>query len=226
MSVVYRISCLDESVKECYIGSTLDFHRRMCQHKTCCHNENSNKYNYPLYKFIRENGGWGAWKMTIIDSLTTTDKNEMIKCERKYIDEYNFTLNIVKPTRTKKEYHLDNKEELAEKRKLYRQEHKEEIVEYKRQYAQDHKEELVEKSRQWCNANREKYNERMKHYYQDHKEELAEKMKLYRETNREKISKQKLQKIQCEKCGAFSTRCNLRQHQRTKKCINTTTTTK
>jgi len=231
MAVVYRISCLGETIKETYIGSTMDFKQRMRHHKSCCHNENSKKYNVPLYKFIRENGGWGAWKMTIIDSLTTTDKKEIEKCERKYIDEHNFTLNIVKPTRTQKEHYQDHKEE----KKQYQQAHKEEILEYKKQYREDHKEEISEKAKQWykehkeelCKKSKEYYEENKtllmenkKQYYLGHREEIIEQKKLYREANREKIHKQQNEKIQCEKCGAFSTRSNLTRHQRSMRCMN------
>jgi len=236
MAVVYKISCLDESVKECYIGSTTDFKTRMRQHNNSCNNENSNKYKYnqPLYKFIRENGGWGAWKMTIIDSLTTTDKNEKEKCERKYIEEQEFSLNKIIPTRTPKEYyqdhrekrkqyHLDHKEKLNEKCRLYHLDHKEKLNEKGRLYYQDHKEEIIEYQKQYAQDHKEEIANRKKQYYHDHKEEINEKKKQYRETNRETISKQRNEKIQCERCGDFSTRSNLARHQRTMRCINYTT---
>ena len=156
MAVIYRIKCLDESIKECYIGSTMNFKERMRLHKHSCNNENSKNYNQPLYKFIRENGGIGAWTMTIIDSLTTIDKNEILKFERRYVEEQEFRLNKQLPSRTKKEYSIDNKEKLNK---------------ISRQYNQDHKEKTNEK-------------------------------------------------IQCERCGAFSTRHHLRRHQKTKKCMN------
>jgi exonuclease VII large subunit len=113
--------------------------------------------------------------MTIIDSLTTTDKNEILKCERKYIEEQEFSLNKTLPSRTQKEWIQDHKEEISEWKKQYYLDHKEEMAEYKKQY------------------------------YQDHKEELSEK---------------KNEKIQCERCGAFSTRNHLTRHQRSKKCMN------
>ena len=175
MAVVYKISCLDESIKESYIGSTVNFRKRMRCHKRACNNENSHNYNYPVYKFIRENGGIGAWEMTIIDSLTTIDKNEILKCERRYVEEQEFSLNKFIPTRTRKEYYQD---------------HKEEKNAYDKQYHQAHKEKLNEISRQ---------------YYQD---------------NREAICKRNNEKVQCERCGAFSGRQNLPRHQRSKKCMN------
>ena len=161
MAVVYNISCLDESVKECYIGSTIDFKNRMWGHKHSCNNENSHNYNQPLYQFIRENGGWGAWKMTIIDSLTTIDKNVIEKCERKYVEEQEFRLNKELPSRTPKEYYEDNREKLLEQKRQYRQDHKEES----KQYYQDHKESALEYQKQ---------------YRQDHKEKASEHQKQYR----------------------------------------------
>ena len=79
MAVIYKISCLDETIKEAYVGSTLNFKDRMSQHKSNCNNEICKEYNKPLYKFIRENGCFGVWTMTIIDSLTTIDKKEVEK---------------------------------------------------------------------------------------------------------------------------------------------------
>jgi hypothetical protein len=175
MSTIYLISSDYEFLHETYVGSTTNFKRRLICHKSHYHNENSKAYNKPLYKFIRENGGWRAWKMTIIDSLTTTDKNEILKCERKYIEEQEFSLNKTLPSRTQKEWIQDHKEEISEWKKQYYLDHKEEMAEYKKQY------------------------------YQDHKEELSEK---------------KNEKIQCERCGAFSTRNHLTRHQRSKKCMN------
>ena len=194
MAVVYKISCLDESVKECYIGSTVNFRKRIYQHKHFCHNENSKIYNLPLYKFIRENGGFDAWTMTIIDSLTTIDKNEILKCERRYVEEQKFRLNKEIPSRTMKEY-----------MKEYQKDHKEEIVEYYKQYRE---------------ANRETLNKKNKQYYLDHKEEMAEYKKQYREANREAILKRNNEKVQCERCGAFINRSNFGQHKKSKKCMN------
>ena len=175
MAVIYKISCLDESIKESYVGSTINFRKRMIQHKSNCDNENSKEYNYPRYKFIRENGNWKNWNMNIIDSLTTTNKNEILKCERRYVEEQDHMLNKFIPTRKKKEYKKD---------------HKEDIAEY------------------------------MKNYFETNRKEIAEKKKQYHQDNREAICKRNNEKVQCERCGAFSTRHHLRRHQKTKKCMN------
>ena len=123
MSFIYKISCRDLNVKECYFGSTIDFDRRKRQHKTVCCNENSKGYNYPVYKFIRTNGGWSNFEMSIIEEIDSIDKKIIEKCERKYIEEdRHIVLNIDIPGRTKKErmnvynikYREDNKERVSE----------------------------------------------------------------------------------------------------------------
>jgi len=208
MAVIYVLKCCDTCVKETYIGSTINFKTRMQQHNTSCNNENSHNYNQPLYQFIRENGGFGAWDMTIIDSLTTTNKNEILKCERKYIEEQSNGLNKHLPSRTNKEYYQDNREKLIHQVNLYRETNREAIKNKQKLYRE---------------ANREKINKYHKQHYQDHKEEIAEKKKQYREANRETILKKMNEKIQCKKCGAFVGRTHLTRHQKTKKCINNTT---
>jgi hypothetical protein len=38
-----------------YVGSTIDLHRRISEHNSDCYNENSDKYNKTLYRYIRNN---------------------------------------------------------------------------------------------------------------------------------------------------------------------------
>ena len=57
-SCIYKIKHNEDYNDEnIYIGSTCNLIRRRCYHKYCCNNENNKKYNYPLYQYIRENGG-------------------------------------------------------------------------------------------------------------------------------------------------------------------------
>ena len=148
MAVIYKISCLDETIKETYVGSTLKFKLRLNQHKSDCNNENSKEYNRPVYKFIRENGNWKNWNMNIIDSLTSTDKNEREKCERKYIEELEFSLNKFIPARKKKEYIKDHKEEIAEYMKKYCENNRKELSEKKKQYYEANREAICKKNKE------------------------------------------------------------------------------
>ena len=65
MNCVYRIECLDKNIKEFYIGSTKNLHKRSGLHKSTCYNINRPGYNYKVYQFIRENGGWDNWQIII-----------------------------------------------------------------------------------------------------------------------------------------------------------------
>jgi hypothetical protein len=62
-TIIYKIYCKDDSIKDLYIGHTTNFIKRKYQHKISSKND-SNKLN--IYKFIREYGGWENWDMVEI----------------------------------------------------------------------------------------------------------------------------------------------------------------
>jgi hypothetical protein len=75
--IIYEIAPLDKSILYSYIGSTKNFRRRKCDHKTNCYNENNTKkFNYPLYSFIRENGGFDAFEMNPIEEIVVESKTQ------------------------------------------------------------------------------------------------------------------------------------------------------
>lgn len=93
MSVIYIIKCKDLNITDCYIGSTTNFNKRKAQHKYCCNNKNCNEYDYKVYNFIRDNGGWDNFKFKIIRKYNNIDKLKLLKKENKYSEKYNSTLN-------------------------------------------------------------------------------------------------------------------------------------
>jgi hypothetical protein len=116
--MIYMIKAKDENIKQVYIGSTCNFTRRKCMHKSNCCNPNTADYDYPVYKFIRANGGWYEFEMVKVKDFPCNIKKELETEERKVMLEYGFDncLNKNKPLRTKtdlkewqKEYHEDNK---------------------------------------------------------------------------------------------------------------------
>jgi predicted GIY-YIG superfamily endonuclease len=125
-SVIYMIKCKDENIKDCYVGSTTNFKKRKRQHKCSCNNPNDKGYNYKVYKFIREHGGFDNWDFEIIVQQKCNDKQELYKIERWFIELYETTLNQSVPGKFiredhkqyNKQYRKDNKEELNEKRKI------------------------------------------------------------------------------------------------------------
>ena len=52
-SVIYEIKCKNSDVKSSYIGSTVNYRRRIKEHKSKCNNKNSKNYNCFVYQYIR-----------------------------------------------------------------------------------------------------------------------------------------------------------------------------
>jgi len=115
-AVIYKIYCLDESIKDCYVGLTTDFIRRKYSHKMC-----SQSKNLRLYNFIKEYGGWNNWKMEIIHKFENDEFADKIYCEEietNFINEHVATLNSNKFDRKKydKEWYSQNLERLRQKK--------------------------------------------------------------------------------------------------------------
>ena len=137
-TVMYKIICNDPNITGCYVGHTTCFRKRKTYHKNDCINVNNKNYNYPLYKFIRENGGWENFTMLEIEKYPCNDGNEARLRERYHYETLNANLNGVHPARTKKEsdkiYQDKNIDRLNEYRKEYREKNKEKIAEYMKNY--------------------------------------------------------------------------------------------
>ena len=129
-SCVYKICCNDINIKDCYVGSTTNLNERRRQHKSRCYNENSKKYNYNVYKFIRDNGGWSNWVVVLVESYSECNsREELLKFERYHMEKLESTLNSCIPGRTQKEYDKDNAEKIKERQKEYYQNNTEQIKE-------------------------------------------------------------------------------------------------
>jgi len=190
MSIIYKIYCKDENIKECYVGSTNDLKKRKYTHKYSCNNINSHSYNFKVYAFIRANGGWNNFDFIILEQFENKMiKKDLLKIERKYIETNDYNLNSELPSRTSEEWCKNNKIRIAEKSKKYQQ---------------DNKIRIAEKS---------------KKYQQDNKIELTEKRKIYYEKNKIEINEKNRQKIECEFCNSLVSKGNIKEHQKSKKCI-------
>ena len=69
---IYKLVCKDLSITECYVGHTTDFKSRRSKHKTQADSvdQNSKTYTIPVYKCIRENGGFVNFDMILISTHT------------------------------------------------------------------------------------------------------------------------------------------------------------
>ena len=110
---MYKIRCKDPSITDEYIGHTFNKLKRFDNHKYYCYCEKSRKYNYPLYKFIRNNGGISNFIFEIIEIYPCENKQEAELREKYWIMLQNPTLNKQVPART-----LEEKKEMKYKKYL------------------------------------------------------------------------------------------------------------
>ena len=94
--IFYIIKCMNLAKKEIYVGSTFNFVKRKTQHKSNSTNPNSRGYHFKQYVYIRENGGWDNFNMTMIDRKVCVDMLEVRKHEQTLITQYKASLNTNK----------------------------------------------------------------------------------------------------------------------------------
>ena len=187
--VIYKICC-DEFPAYVYVGSTTNFRVRKSHHKHNCNNENDKSHHLKIYKFIRENGGWDAWRIIVIEELGEVTKTKAHIKEEEYRVKLNGNLNTFRAYRSEEE----KKEYCKERTKEYNKNNKELVKEY-------------------YQNNKEKIKERTKENYQNNKELVKERSKEYYQNNKELYGQ-----IICE-CGAKTSKHNLKSHYKTKKHI-------
>ena len=121
-AIVYKLCCKDPEITDIYVGSTCAKYKRKNQHKENTIGQNSRKYNYRVYQFIREHGNWDNWDMLPIEVYPCESKTELVIRERYWFEKLGATLNTKVPSRSVKEYRRDTKQD-----KKYREKHKEEL---------------------------------------------------------------------------------------------------
>lgn len=132
-----------------YIGSTVSEKDRRCTHKTACNNQNNKDYNYHVYKYIRENGGWNSWELEPIKKFENITIRELERHEQQTRDELKPNLNMrLSGLECSHLYQIDQKEYKKEYNKQYFQEHQDEILEKNKQYRREHRNEILEKQKQ------------------------------------------------------------------------------
>jgi hypothetical protein len=142
-TIFYRIVCNDLNIKDCYVGHTTNFTKRKISHKSKCNKETDKVYNNYKYQFIRDNGGWCNWSMIMIEEIQCENKLDAVRQERKFIEEYQATLNKVIPNRSDKEYREDNKNKINERAKEYNKNNKDKILNYRKQYNKEKCKQLI-----------------------------------------------------------------------------------
>jgi len=121
----YKISCIDDDIELCYVGSTSNWKLRNKHHKTCCNNKNNKEYNCKKYHEIRENGGWSNFKMVEIGFRENLTLREAQKIEEEYRVEHRAKLNDRKCFTTedeRKQIHKEWRKNNPDKLKIHNKE--------------------------------------------------------------------------------------------------------
>ena len=190
-TLIYKLICNDTNITQFYVGHTTNFYDRKRCHKTNCYNEKNRSYNYDIYKYIRENGGWDNWNMIEIEKFPCNNIKEALVRERYWLNELKANLNKTIPSRTQKEYYDDNRNKLLEYAKEYRERnenYKEKRAEYMKMWNEKNKEQKAEYAKIWREKNKEKRAEYKKEYDKNNKDKKAKWDKTYREKKKILIS--------------------------------------
>ena len=211
-SVIYKLKHNEDyDDTNIYVGSTSNFKNRKYNHKTKCNNEKTQEYNFPVYKYIRNNGNWDEWVMIPIEEYSCNSKKELEVRERHHIDLLRPALNKIMPCRTNKEYYQDNKEIIKKRAKDWDNDNKDKRKDYKKKYRNDNKDKIAKSEKKFREDNKDKIKEYFKQYHIDNKEKKIKKSKEYREANKGKVI--------CDNCGCEVEKLGLKTHKKTSKCL-------
>ena len=199
LGIIYLIKHKTDDTKKVYVGSTNNLKKRINIHRHDCNNEKRKNYNYKLYQYLRENGGFNQYEFIILECYVCNLKHELYDREDDYIKMYPNNLNQFRAYLTRQEY----KKKKNEKQKIYYEEHKKLINEYQKKWREQHKNKIFEYA---------------KKYREEYKKEIYEKNKKYRENNKEKLNEQSKEKITCE-CGSIVRKSDIAAHRKSLKHI-------
>jgi len=110
LGTIYKIFCNDINIKDIYIGATINFPRRIYRHKLNTTSIKSKEHNFKIYKFIRDNGGWDNWGVSILKECVVNHRKELHKIERLYVDSLKSSLNTLSHYKSELETQIYHKE--------------------------------------------------------------------------------------------------------------------
>ncbi len=132
------IKCKDENISDCYVGSTINLCSRKKQHKSVCKTPENKSYNFKVYKFIRDNGGFDNFEFVVLKEVEVNDKIELKQHEAEQYELLKPSLNCNNPL-----IQIDMK--------LYQKEY------YKEKYTNYHKQRYQEKKDEYKERNNKRY---------------------------------------------------------------------
>jgi len=132
-TIMYRI--YSDSCDFVYVGHTINTTKRKAQHKHGCTLETSSNYNFPIYKQIRENGGWDNFIFAEIEEYPCENAVQARIREQYWIQHFEANLNSHKAYQSleekkeqQKQWYEDNKEHIKEQRKQRYESNKEKMT--------------------------------------------------------------------------------------------------
>jgi hypothetical protein len=192
----------NEELKEfCYVGMTSSIIWRKYKHKSDCNNVNSKCYNIPVYKYIRENGGFNAWVIEMLEEVEYDSRTEAYKRERYWLELEGSKLNSVIPSRTQKEFYNDNREQILQHCKEYRDMNKERTAQYHKEYNAKNSEKVSQQHKERYAKNKEIILQKGRERYAKNREQVLQRIKEYRTQNKELISQQYKENYQRKKAA-------------------------
>jgi len=118
-TLIYKLVCRDDSVKDFYIGSTTNIQNRLRAHRL-----HSKQKDWKIYKIINEYGGFSNWKDVIIEHYPCNSKKEANEREQYYIEKLKPSLNTQVAFKTEEDYknryvkyYNSKRDEIVEKKK-------------------------------------------------------------------------------------------------------------
>ena len=171
-----------------YVGSTTEFVNRKSRHKRNSEREDSGHYNCPVYQYIRQYGGWDAFKMSVIEEREYEDDDELRFCEQYHLNRVPIEMRLNTNSAYKTESEI--REHTRKYKALYFQKQKQQ-----RENNPELKEAYLIKTREiakkWYADNPERGLSIQKKYKETHKEAVYKRRCEYRAKNRDAINKRR-----------------------------------
>jgi len=155
-AIIYKITCINTTVLDSYIGATCYYKTRMDQHK-----HSSNHSERKVYKSIRENGGWSNWRVQILSVVPNWNiRRDYRIIEKTMIDLHKPTLNTNVPTRTPREYQQQHPEKVKRYIQKYNKNNKEKVRLINLKWRENNRRKLCQVSTNWYAKNKYKVKQR------------------------------------------------------------------
>jgi len=152
---------------------------------------NSKNYNFYVYQFIREHGGFENWQMIQVEEYPCNNKREAESRETFWMKELNSTLNSNQSFRTE-EKKKEQLQEWRENNKEYIKKYRENNIEYYKEYNKEYRKtdkrkeyqreyEKTDKRKEYQREYKKEYQktDKRKEYQREYKKQQYQQKALY-----------------------------------------------